>query len=137
MNAFVLRVKAWLRKELHRLRIRILGKNAVEQAWEDLVPIAPEASPEELAQAVLAALRHAENLEESVEALFESGCPTIKRLVLDRYGPDDSVWQLLKEQDIIREGHAHSQAGVEELKAFLQSSAPLTKPALLPSEQSV
>lgn len=134
MNALVLRMKVWLRKQLHCLRIRILGKNAVEQAWETLAPIAPDASPEELANAVLGALRHADDFEESVGALFESGCPTIRCLVLERYGPDDSLWHLLEQQGIIRPGHAHSQAGVEEFEAFLRCPAPLTAPGSLLNE---
>lgn len=63
MNALVLRMKVWLRAQLHYLRIRILGKNAEERSFETLAPRLAEAagmsvvsSPQELATSFLSAL---------------------------------------------------------------------------------
>lgn len=86
MNALVLRMKVWLRKHLHNLRIRILGKNADEQAWEVLLPwvgqlarganMPPEASPEELATGAITTLAqlvdHFDHLDEREQRLNHS-----------------------------------------------------------------
>ncbi len=129
MNALVLRMKVWLRKHLHNLRIRILGKNAEEQAWECLDGILPGVPAEQKARAIIAALCQAEAdrsryqaYKAETEALFEGDCPAITKLLLARYGPDDSLWKFLEQKGAVKPGHAHSELGVLEVRNYFKSS---------------
>lgn len=129
MNNKVLEWLSIFRRLAHCLRIRILGKNAEEQAWECLDGILPGVPAEQKARAIIAALCQAEAdrsryeaYKAEIEALFEGDCPAITKLLLARYGPDDSLWKFLEQRGAVKPGHAHSELGVIEVRNYFKSS---------------